>query len=108
MKVEDSYIEYANGFSKDVITMKDIQKAIIDIADMEENYGAFWVGVIVEGLDNEITMEAHQDHMVIVQFAEGKANEFTKQLDSAQEVEQYFTLLMSGNIEELKEKMGCI
>ncbi len=44
--LSDSYIQYAAGYDKDNVTIEDIDKAIKDIQEMDEEHGAFWISIL--------------------------------------------------------------
>ena len=58
IKIEGSYLQYAAGYDKDDITNSDVNKALIDLPNMDDEHGGFWVGVY--GADAaEFVLEFH-------------------------------------------------
>lgn len=100
MKVEGSYIQYASGYDKDNITIKDIIKALDDLKQMDKEHGAFWVGVYGENID-EVVLEVHKNKVLFGNFGD---KEYKIQLDNLKVCKHFFDLLLNGSIEELKEK----
>lgn len=101
MKIEGSYIQYAAGFNKDNITQTDIDKALIDLTQMDNEHGGFWVGVYGADTD-EIVLELHKS---LVLFGKLGDDDFKIQLDNIDESRDYFDLLLNGMIDELKGKL---
>lgn len=56
----ENYIQYASGYNKDNIDLKDIEKAINDIQKIDDEHGAFWVSVITDD-ENVIETDKYLD-----------------------------------------------
>lgn len=104
MKIEESYIQYAAGYNKENVSKADIKKAINDLELMDEEHGAFWVGVCGKGND-EIALELHKDLFLFGHFDNKENDNLKIKLNISQDSEKYFDLLLNGKIEELKRKM---
>ena len=101
MKIEGSYIQYAAGYDKDDITKADISKALSDLTTMDDEHGGFWVGVYGAETD-EFVIELHKNLTLFGNFGEDENyNIILKNTESSKE---YFDLLLSGMIDELKAK----
>ncbi|WP_312557630.1 hypothetical protein [Empedobacter brevis] len=44
----ENYIQYLGGYNKDNITFSDIEKAIIEINETDDEHAVFWISVISE------------------------------------------------------------
>lgn len=93
----ESYIQYAGGYQKDNIDETDIKKAIIEIQEMDNEHGAFWVSVITS---DENTIEVDKDLSLLVAF---EGNEIKYQANDWTEVEKLYCLLLHGKFEVIKE-----
>ncbi len=102
MKIEESYIQYAAGYNKDNITEEDLDKALKDLIDMDDEHGAFWVGVYGANTD-EMVLEIHKNLTLFGYF--GEDDKFKIKLKNIELVKAYFDLLLNGKINELKEKL---
>lgn len=101
MKIEGSYIQYAAGYDKDDITKADINKALSDLITMDDEHGGFWIGVYGAETD-EFVLELHKNLTLFGNFGDDENYKIIlKSIDSSKE---YFDLLLSGMIDELKEK----
>ncbi len=101
MKIEGSYIQYAAGYDKDDITNADINKALSDLVTMDDEHGGFWIGVYGVETD-EFVLELHKNLTLFGNFGEDENYKIIlKNIESSKE---YFNLLLSGMIDELKEK----
>ena len=102
MEIVGSYIQYAAGFDKDDITKTDIERAIKDLLKMDDEHGAFWVGVY--GSDTEdYVLEIHKSLTLFGNF--GEEENYKIQLKSADLIIDYYDLLINGKIDELREKL---
>ena len=54
------------GDSVDYVALQDVKKAIVDIQEMDDEHGAFWVSIVDE---DETVLETHKDLMVIGAFS---------------------------------------
>ncbi len=102
IKIEGSYIQYAAGFDKDNVTSSDIDKALIDLTNMDDEHGAFWVGVYGADTD-EFVLEFHKSLTLFGNF--GEVESYKINLDKKESAKEYFNLLMNGEIDKLKEKL---
>ena len=102
MKLEGTYIQYAAGYDKDDISKSDIEKALKDLTEMDDEHGAFWVGVY--GADTrEFVLEIHKSLSLFGNF--GEDENYKIQIQNLDSSKEYFDLLLSGSIEELKKKL---
>lgn len=102
MKILGSYIQYAAGYDKDDITRVDIEKAVKDLMKMDDEHGAFWVGVY--GADNsDYVLEIHKSLTLFGNF--GEEENYKIQLDNSDLIIDYYDLLINGDIDELREKL---
>jgi len=67
--LSDSYIQYAAGYNKDVVTIEDIDKAIKDVQEMDDEHGAFWISVLEEN-DEEYIIEVSKELKISVIYGE--------------------------------------
>ena len=62
----ETYLQKAWSNTLHDVTMTDIRKAIAEIQRMDEEHGAFWIGIVE---DEETIVEAHKDLTLIAFFA---------------------------------------
>jgi len=67
--LSDSYIQYAAGYDKENVTIKDIDKAIKDVQEMDEEHGAFWISILMDN-DEEYVIEVNKRQKVSVMYGE--------------------------------------
>lgn len=67
--LSDSYIQYAAGYEKENVTIADIDKAIKDIQEMDDEHRAFWISTLAED-DEEYVIEINKGLKVSVMYEE--------------------------------------
>lgn len=67
--LSDSYIQNAAGYDKENVTIEDIDKAIKDIQEMDEEHGAFWISILMDN-DEEYVIEVNKRQKVSVIYGE--------------------------------------
>ena len=67
--LSDSYIQYLAGYDKENVTAEDIDKAIKDIQEMDDEHGAFWISIL-EKNDEEYVIEVNKRLKVSVMYGE--------------------------------------
>ena len=102
IKIEGSYIQYAAGYDKDDITNSDVDKALIDLSNMDDEHGGFWIGVYGADTD-EFVLELHKSLILFGNF--GGEENYKITLESIETAKEYFNLLLNGEIDELSEKL---
>ncbi|CAG5080942.1 hypothetical protein [Parvicella tangerina] len=102
MELEGSYIQYAAGYDKDNISKSDIEKALNDLTEMDDEHGAFWIGIY--GADTEeFVIEFHKSLTLFGNF--GEEENYKIKLDEIESAKEFFFLLLNGEIDELREKL---
>lgn len=96
----ESYIQYATGYQKDNININDIKKAILDIQEMDEEHGAFWVSVITE---EENVIETDKDLQLAFVFGE---NVTSYKASNWNEVLDFYELLVNHKFDKIKTKIN--
>ena len=67
--LSDSYIQYAAGYDKENVTIEDIDKAIKDVKEMDEEHEAFWISILMDN-DEEYVIEVNKRRKVSVMYGE--------------------------------------
>jgi hypothetical protein len=96
----ESYIQYAEGYNKDDISIKDIRKAIHDVQEMDDEHGAFWVAVIVK---EEYTLEVDKSMTISRIFKPDNDKGVRYKAKDWKEVEFLFGLLLDKKFDEIKQ-----
>ena len=97
--MNDNYIQYAGGYNKDNIDFTDIEKAIIEIQETDDEHGAFWVSVIT---DDENVIETDKELNMAIVFDGNQSNYKAKDWF---EVKELYKLLLDENFEAIKQKI---
>ena len=97
--MSENYIQYAGGYNKDNIDFTDIEKAIIEIQETDDEYGAFWVSVIT---DDENVIETDKELNMAIVFDGNQSNYKAKDW---LEVKEFYKLLLTENFDEIKQKI---
>ena len=97
--MSENYIQYAEGFNKDNINFNDIEKAVVEIQQTDDEHGSFWVSVIT---DDENVIETDKYLNMAIVF-DGKQIDY-KAKDWL-EVKEFYKLLLDENFESIKQKI---
>lgn len=101
IEIEGSYIQYATGYDKDNVIESDLLKAMIDLKQMDDEHGAFWIGIY--GTDgNEFVLELHKNLTLFGVFGENES--FKIEIKNVESSKEYFDLLLEGMVDNLKQK----
>ncbi|NEU08634.1 hypothetical protein GZH53_09955 [Flavihumibacter sp. R14] len=93
------YLQKAWSDPLDNVSINDVKTAIHEIKDMDEEHGAFWVGVIYE---DENILETHKDLSVMAVFSDEPEVQFRKQADNWTQIEDLYSMFLKGELEALK------
>jgi IMP cyclohydrolase len=102
MNFKETYLHKAWGDSVEDVTMDDVKTAIEEIQKMDDEHGAFWVGIVE---DDELTLEVHKDLTLIGLLAYDSDEEVHGKAKNWEEVETFYDLFLKEQFEELKSKM---
>jgi hypothetical protein len=67
--LSDSYIQYLAGYNKENVTNENIDKAIKDVQEMDDEHGAFWISMLEEN-GEEYVIEVNKRLNVSVMYGE--------------------------------------
>ncbi|WP_299229720.1 hypothetical protein [uncultured Psychroserpens sp.] len=109
MKVIESFLEKAWGDSVDNPKIEDIEVAIKETQEMDDEHGAFWVGVFGED-DKEIVLEVSKylTQTLILDPENSNPETFNEKRSRAEnweEILQNFKLLLNGEIDEILSRI---
>lgn len=97
----ENYIQYLGGYNKDNITFSDIEKAIIEINETDDEHGVFWVSVISEdGFENVIETSKSLD--LIITFDEASTKYKAKNWNRVKEL---YELLLEKKFDLIKAQI---
>lgn len=102
VEIEDSFIEYGAGYCKDSISMDDIDKALTDLIQMDDEHGWFFVGVYGT-ITPEFVLELDKNLTLFLNLSEDE--NYRIKLESKELARNFFHLLLSGNIGGLKKEI---
>lgn len=97
----ENYIQYLEGYNKDNITFSDIEKAIIEINETDDEHGIFWVSVISDD-DCENVIETSKSLDLIITFNEIGTMYKAKDWN---EVKDLYKLLLDEKFDLIKAKI---
>jgi len=103
-KYKYSSIQYAEGYNKHDITVNDIKKAIIDVQEMDDEHGAFWVSIGSDTADS--CLEVHKELGVSLTLDMELDEYFDYRAKNWQEVEELFVLFLEQKIDELISRIS--
>lgn len=96
-------METAWGDQWDNVDMEIVRTAIKGIRGMDDEHGAFWVGIIK---DQENVLEVHKDLTLLGIFEDAPGVQYKGQARDWDEVEVLFQTLLSNQLEVLKERLN--
>ena len=99
----ETYLQRAWSDSIGDVTIGDVKEAIEETKLMDDEHGAFWVGLTING---ENILEAHKDLSLIAVFEDAPESEIKRQCKSWAEIEQFYSILLTGNLEQLKAALS--
>ena len=97
----ENYIQYLEGYNKDNITFSDIEKAIIEINETDDEHSVFWVSVISDD-DFENVIEASKSLDLIITFNEISTKYKAKDWN---EVKELYKLLLEEKFDLIKAQI---
>lgn len=97
--MSENYIQYAGGYNKDNINFTDIEKAIIEVQQTDDEHGVFWVSVIT---DNENVIETDKHLNLAIEFDGNQSNFKAKDW---LEVKEFYKLLLDENFDAIKQRI---
>jgi hypothetical protein len=95
----ETYLQRAWSDYINNVTMNDVREVIEETKLMDDEHGAFWVGLFING---ETILEAHKDMSLIAVFEDAPESEIKRQCNSWAEIERFYSILLTGNLDELK------
>ena len=97
MKVSESFLEKAWGGSVDNPKIEDIKVAILETKNMDEEHGAFWVGIFNDK-EEEIVLEVHKNLKTILIIDSASVEEKSITAESWEKVIENYDNLLKGDI----------
>lgn len=102
MTIIESYLEKAWGASVEQPKIEDVQLAIRETCNMDDEHGAFWVAVFDHN-DKEIVLEVYKDMTMTLVIDPDTSEEISKNAANWEEVLTYFSHLLDGNISIIED-----
>ena len=97
-----NYLQRAWSDAVDNIKIDEVKEAILETQTMDDEHGAFWVGVFDE---EETVLETHKDMKLIAVFNGNDEGAITRQANNWNEVLFFYELLLRGDFDQLSTKM---
>jgi hypothetical protein len=95
----ETYLQKAWSDPLNNVTIDDLKTAIEEIQQMDEEHGAFWVGVIYE---EQNVLETSKNLNVIAVFSDHPEVQFKKQADNWTQIENLYSMFLKGDLEAVK------
>ena len=102
MKVIECFLEKAWGASINNPTINDVKSDVIEVKNMDDEHGAFWVGVFGEN-DEEIVFEVDKKLQTTLLLNPNSYDEITKVVESWDTVIENFENLLNGDIDRIND-----
>ena len=94
-----TYLQKAWGDSVDNVTIEDVKVAIAEMQNMNEEHGAFWVGICN---DEESILETNKDLSVVGNFADEPDKEIKAIFKTWTDIENAYRYFLSGDFDKVK------
>ncbi len=95
------WIEKGWGEVVDYATFKDIDTAIEEIINQDEEHGAFWIG----NLENEYVLEVHKNLDLFFVYGENQNEQLQINLNNWEDVKKIFEFYFENEFEKLKNEL---
>ncbi len=102
MDFKETYLQRAWSDSIDGVTIEDVRIAINEVQKMDDEHGAFWVGIVDE---DEFILEVSKDLRLIAILDRESEEEIHFKAKDWAEVEGLYNLFLNEKFDELKAKM---
>lgn len=102
MEVIESFLEKAWGDSVENPASQDVKVAILETKKMDDEHGAFWVGVFGEN-DEEIVLEVDNNLRTTLLLNPESNEAISKFAESWDQVIEHFENLLNGDIERINK-----
>ncbi len=96
--VTNIWIEKGWGDSIENAAFNDIEAAIEETIQMDEEHGSFWVG----HMENEFVLEVHKSFDLYFLYSENQNEQMHTKLESWEDIKHFFKLYFDGNFDQLK------
>ena len=94
------WIEKGWGDSSDNVNYNHVEEAILQISEIDDEHGAFWIG----NYENENILEVHKDLKVFYVCEENQNQQKVLQLFNWNEVKNFFSLFLNEDYKQLSDK----
>lgn len=102
MNTEENYLQRAWSDIIESISIDDVKEAISEVQEVDDEQGAFWVGIFDE---DEYVLEVDKNLNLIGEFGSDSDEQIEYTARSWEEVEELYTLFLAGQIEAVKKRM---
>ena len=100
MSIPETYIQTSWGDSYDDVTMEDVQAAIEETIEMDDDESRFWVGIFVG--DSEIVLESRKNMTVLGIFNDTEEEEIEAKFDNWAEIEALYKIFLTKDFEQVQ------
>ncbi|GAB3173535.1 hypothetical protein [Telluribacter humicola] len=97
-----SNLQRAWSDSIESISIEDVMEAISEIQEVDDEHGAFWVGIFEE---DEYVLEVDKNLNLVGEFGSESDEQIEFKAESWEEVEKLYRLFLDGHIEAVKKIM---
>ena len=97
--MSESYLQKAWGDSVENVTIKEVIIAINELSKIDDEHGAFWVGIF---LDIEYVLETSKDLTVIGVFSENSDEQIKVKFNNRDDIEELYIEFLKCDFEKVK------
>lgn len=102
MEFKETYLQRAWGDALEDVTLEDVETAIEEVQQMDEEHASFWVGIVTE---DECILEVDKHLRINAILDPESGEEIHYVAENWPEVQSLFALFLEEQFEELKGKM---
>ena len=99
MGTPEAYLQKAWGDSVDNPTIQDVRNAISETIKMDDEHGAFWVGIADK---DETVLETYKDLSVIGIFPGIAEQQIKSRFYNWKEIEDLYNVFLAGDFDAVK------
>jgi len=106
MTIPQTYLQTGWGDSVDDVDIEDVNWAIAETIEMDDEQGLFWVGIFVG--DSEVILEAKKDLTVTGIFNEDEDETVKAQFASWIEIEELYKTFLTKNFDQVQATLRAM
>ena len=97
--MSENYLQKVWGDNLDNVDINDIKEAIKETLKMDDEHGAFWVSIMIEG---ENVLEMHKNFDVIGVFEDNENLQYKRNFKNINEIISLFEIFLTEDFTHVK------